>query len=160
MKIIWNNPSSSNTTSDTVKQTEQTEQTDTSRIALPKPTGQWIQNPETIDVAEEATENPVSASKIHVPEATRQHLQRLSIQEINLYEEVQETECVKGFEATEVISIIASTSASLSTVATSELTDTLLKETTTPLQHPNGVQENKGNKENKENKENSEKGKN
>jgi len=112
MKIIWNNPSPSNTPSDTVEQTEQTTQNDTSRIALPKPSGQWLQNPEVVAVENEVlTEPSVSKPKIHVPEATRQHLQRLSIQEINLYEQheqIQEVECTKDVgesEATEVIAI-------------------------------------------------------
>ena len=77
--------------------------TDTSsNIALPKPNGQWIEDSETetetfFDTQEHTDSVP---SQIHVPEATRRQLQRLSIQEINLYEQEQET-----IEATEVIHI-------------------------------------------------------
>ena len=83
MKIIWNHSSSpKNESKDT-----------SSKIALPKRNGQWIDDSETdTETFFSANENLESGpSQIHVPEATKRRLQLLSIQEINLYEQEQET---------------------------------------------------------------------
>ena len=89
MKIIWNHSSSKR--ADT-----------SSNIALPKPNGQWIEDSETetetfFDTQEHTDSVP---SQIHVPEATKRQPHRLSIQEINLYEQEQDT-----IEATEVLPV-------------------------------------------------------
>ena len=80
MKIIWNHPSS-----------KVNQEDPTSNIALPKPTGQWMEDSETETETffDSGDSSEPARSRVHIPEPTKKHLQRLSIQEINLYEQEQ-----------------------------------------------------------------------
>ena len=91
MKIIWNQPSNS----------QSDEQNSESNIELPKPLGQWMDDSEieTETFFDSAEDLEPAVSIIHIPESTKKHLRRLSIQEINLYEQEQYPEIP---EATQV----------------------------------------------------------
>ena len=113
MKIIWNHPSTS----------KADEHNSESNIALPKPTGLWMEHSEieTETFFDTDEDNEPSASQIHIPESTKKHLQRLSIQEINLYE--QEDTLQETTEHTEIISQPMQNSIEVTNVTEVEITE-------------------------------------
>ena len=133
MKIIWNHPPTSKSKDNDAS----------SNIALPKPTGQWMQDTEieteTFFDINDDTES--ASSKIHIPEPTKQHLQRLSIREINLYEQdqIEEADELEQTESVRLVPEPAQTNSHLvETTETHEATEVIAQklEVTDALEMP------------------------